>query len=396
MSRLHLASFLAVALVGCVTGSSDEPQRAAESIAGSPIRDSHGLCVDVSGWDSSDGTKIQLWDCHGGDNQKWSLVDGALVGYGGKCLDVQSGNTANGTPVQLWTCNGTDAQQWHFDGGRLIGKGGKCLDVPAFHHDDGQALEIWDCNGGENQLFSFDGVATPATPPPSTPPPSDPSRAPTGDLPGWTLAYTDDFDDYRWSDWEYPQGFQYEACWVGGNTSVHDGIMDILGERKEGDAEMVTGWAQLTKNPAAVQKYGKYEVRMRADALENNAVAPLLWPAGPDIVWPRDGELDFAEDYTGARSLSAYSHYDDGGHQFTSHPSPASVSAADWHTWGVEWTATSVKYTLDGAVWAEETDPHAIPSVPMYLGFVMACHSACPVGAAHWQIDWIAIYRPKS
>jgi hypothetical protein len=396
MTRHLVCLFALVTAVGCVAGTSDEPQRSAQSGEGSAIRDSKGFCVDVSGWGSSDGTKIQLWDCHGGDNQRWSYEGGALVGYGGKCLDVQWGNTANGTPVQLWTCNGTDAQKWHFDGGRLVGKGGKCLDVPAFHHANGQALEIWDCNGGENQLFSFDGATVTPTPPASDPPPpaSDPSHAPTGDLPGWKLVYTDDFDDYRWSDWEYPQGFQYEACWVGGNTSVHDGIMDILGERKEGDAEMVTGWAQLTKNAAAVQKYGKYEVRMRADALENNAVAPLLWPAGPDIVWPRDGELDFAEDYTGGRKLSAFSHFDDGGHQFTSHSSPSGISGADWHTWGVEWTATSVKYTLDGTVWAEETDPRAIPSVPMYLGFVMACHSACPVGAAHWEIDWIAIYRP--
>lgn len=396
---LALASVL---FAGCVTGSgsTSDGDRGAQSEGGGAIRDSHGLCVDVTGWDSASGTPIQLWDCHGGANQQWSYVDGAIVGYGGKCLDVQWGNSANGTPVQLWDCNGSDAQKWTFDGGRLIGLGGKCLDVPAFNHADGQALEIWDCNGGENQQFTFDGSTSGGTSsgssdPGTTTPPPPPSdgHAPSGDLPGWKLIYVDDFNDYRWSDWDYPQGFQYEACWVGGNTSVHDGVMDITGERKDGDAEMVVGWAQLTK--AAVQQYGKYEVRMRADVSTNNAVAPLLWPASPDAVWPRDGEIDFAEDYTGERHMNAFSHFDDGGSQYTSHASPPDVSGADWHTWGVEWTATSVKYTLDGAVWAEETDARAIPHVPMYLGFVMACHSACPVGTAHWEVDWVAIYQPN-
>uniref|UniRef100_UPI001AD837C6 acyltransferase domain-containing protein n=1 Tax=Streptomyces capitiformicae TaxID=2014920 RepID=UPI001AD837C6 len=32
-----------------------------------------GKCLDVSGANSSDGTLVHLWSCHGGANQKWTL-----------------------------------------------------------------------------------------------------------------------------------------------------------------------------------------------------------------------------------------------------------------------------------------------------------------------------------
>ncbi|WP_159392255.1 RICIN domain-containing protein, partial [Streptomyces stelliscabiei] len=32
-----------------------------------------GKCLDVSGANSSDGTLVNLWTCHGGTNQKWTL-----------------------------------------------------------------------------------------------------------------------------------------------------------------------------------------------------------------------------------------------------------------------------------------------------------------------------------
>jgi hypothetical protein len=32
-----------------------------------------GLCVDVSGQGTANGTKVQLWTCNGGSNQQWSL-----------------------------------------------------------------------------------------------------------------------------------------------------------------------------------------------------------------------------------------------------------------------------------------------------------------------------------
>ncbi|WP_405419221.1 ricin-type beta-trefoil lectin domain protein [Streptomyces erythrochromogenes] len=34
-----------------------------------------GLCLDVSGWGTKNSTPVTLYDCHGGDNQKWTVRD---------------------------------------------------------------------------------------------------------------------------------------------------------------------------------------------------------------------------------------------------------------------------------------------------------------------------------
>ncbi|MEW2115201.1 ricin-type beta-trefoil lectin domain protein, partial [Streptomyces sp. NPDC005474] len=89
-----------------------------------------GKCLDVSGFSQTDGANVQLWDCHGGVNQQWTLTDGAqLTVYGNKCLDARNGGTTAGTPVQIWTCTGTENQQWRVNpDGTIIGvRSGLCL-----------------------------------------------------------------------------------------------------------------------------------------------------------------------------------------------------------------------------------------------------------------------------
>ncbi|MEV0569805.1 ricin-type beta-trefoil lectin domain protein [Dactylosporangium sp. NPDC050588] len=72
-----------------------------------------GLCVDVPGAGTTNGTAVNLWNCNGGTNQSWSLTPSRqLQVYGTKCVDVNGGGTANGTLVQLWECNGSAAQVW--------------------------------------------------------------------------------------------------------------------------------------------------------------------------------------------------------------------------------------------------------------------------------------------
>ena len=40
-------------------------------------------------------------------------TDGTITNaQSGLCLDVTGAATANGTPVELWTCNGGSNQQW--------------------------------------------------------------------------------------------------------------------------------------------------------------------------------------------------------------------------------------------------------------------------------------------
>jgi hypothetical protein len=111
-------------------------------------------CLDIAGGGSADGTPVQLWDCDGGANQKWSPASGQLVNpQTGKCLDVAGGGTANGTQVRLWSCNGTGAQQWQLNGNGTVTnpQSGRCLDATGQRTANGTAIQIWDCYGAGTQ-----------------------------------------------------------------------------------------------------------------------------------------------------------------------------------------------------------------------------------------------------
>jgi hypothetical protein len=60
------------------------------------------------------GTKVDIWDCNGGANQRWTVnSDGTIVGgESGLCLDATGQATANGTLIEIWTCNGGANQRW--------------------------------------------------------------------------------------------------------------------------------------------------------------------------------------------------------------------------------------------------------------------------------------------
>ncbi|MET8172794.1 family 16 glycosylhydrolase [Streptomyces clavifer] len=115
-----------------------------------------GMCVDVAGASSADGTPIQLHDCTGVDAQKWTTGSDGTVRALGKCLDVQGGSTAAGAVVQLYTCNGTKAQQWTHTAARDLTNIGsdKCLDARGNSSADGTRLQTWTCTGAANQKWT--------------------------------------------------------------------------------------------------------------------------------------------------------------------------------------------------------------------------------------------------
>ncbi|MFD9737590.1 ricin-type beta-trefoil lectin domain protein [Umezawaea sp. NPDC059074] len=71
-----------------------------------------GTCLDIG--DVVNGTKTVVAGCHNGLSQQWSVrPDGTFVNVqSARCVDVQSAGTADGTKIQLWDCVGTAQQRW--------------------------------------------------------------------------------------------------------------------------------------------------------------------------------------------------------------------------------------------------------------------------------------------
>ncbi|WIM98737.1 non-reducing end alpha-L-arabinofuranosidase family hydrolase [Actinoplanes oblitus] len=126
-----------------------------------------GRCIDVPNASQTNGTRVQLYDCHGQTNQQWTYTAGKqLQVYGSKCLDANGQATANGTAVIIWDCNGQPNQQWNVNSNGTISgvQSGRCLDV--WGTANGQQIQLYDCHGQSNQQWRTNFGSGPTSPPP--------------------------------------------------------------------------------------------------------------------------------------------------------------------------------------------------------------------------------------
>ncbi|GAA1825141.1 non-reducing end alpha-L-arabinofuranosidase family hydrolase [Luedemannella flava] len=128
---------------------------------------------------TANGTRVTLYDCNNGANQRWTYTSSKqLMVYGNTCLDTAG--TGNGSAVQIYSCNGGTNQQWNLNSNGTISNvgSGRCLDV--WSTANGAQIQVYDCHGQDNQKFTFNGSA-PSNPPTSGPQTSAPptSGAPT-------------------------------------------------------------------------------------------------------------------------------------------------------------------------------------------------------------------------
>ena len=115
-------------------------------------------CFDVAGASTTNGAQVQLWDCHGGVNQRWTYTASReLRVYGNKCLDAFGAGTGNGTAAIIWDCHGGTNQQWNINAnGTITGvPSGRCLDASGAGTTNGTRIQLWSCNGGGNQQWSL-------------------------------------------------------------------------------------------------------------------------------------------------------------------------------------------------------------------------------------------------
>lgn len=125
-------------------------------------------CLDVGGWRTDNGAPIVQWDCHGGNNQRFRILD-AGEGYwmlqnvhSGKCLDVREASTAYGAIIHQWDCLGVDNQRIkaaYLDSNLIqmaFRHSGICVDVQT--PENGSTVYQYGCHAGNNQRFYLEAV----------------------------------------------------------------------------------------------------------------------------------------------------------------------------------------------------------------------------------------------
>jgi poly(hydroxyalkanoate) depolymerase family esterase len=118
-----------------------------------------GRCLDVPGQMTAGGTRLQIWDCHGGTNQQWTRSSAdELTVYSGsstRCLDAEGAGTSPGTAVIIYSCHGGTNQKWRLNSdGSVTGvQSGLCLEVASTAN--GAAARLGTCTGGSNQRWTL-------------------------------------------------------------------------------------------------------------------------------------------------------------------------------------------------------------------------------------------------
>jgi hypothetical protein len=144
--------------------------------------------------------------------------------------------------------------------------------------------------------------------------------------------------------------------------------------------------------------YGAFMVRFRADLLPGYKTAWLLWPDAYDngqASWPSDGEVDFPEgDLNG--NIGAFMHWQGATTGSQQDGYSTSGGYGQWQTALIEWTATEVKFVLNGHVVGASTQH--VPDTAMHwvLQTETATDGTAPAAgtAGHVDVAWVSVYRP--
>jgi beta-glucanase (GH16 family) len=163
--------------------------------------------------------------------------------------------------------------------------------------------------------------------------------------------------------------------------SFADNVMTITGDTT-GTSE---GMAWSTG-----QKYGAWEVRMRAPAgATDYDPVLLLWPDAEN--WPKGGEIDFMEIYQDPtrQNVGVTVHYSaknkQVGENFT-------IDATEWHNYAVTWTPTAITVYVDGVQIYRTSNKSTFPPGSMHLCIQLDAVGTNFSPGAQMQVAWARQY----
>jgi len=187
-------------------------------------------------------------------------------------------------------------------------------------------------------------------------PPSNPS--PSTDTLKYSLVWSDEFDGSSidadtWnfetggSGWgNHEQEYYQEA-----NAAIENGNLVITGKKETVGSNKYTS-ARMTTLGKKEFLYGRIEARIKIPV--GKGFWPAFWMMGSNIKtvdWPACGETDIMEHINDDSLIYGTLHWDNNGH--TSVGGKTASNPSDYHVYGVEWDASSIKWSIDSVVFYE-------------------------------------------
>lgn len=192
-------------------------------------------------------------------------------------------------------------------------------------------------------------------------------EADTPHVPGWELAWADEFDGavidrQSWTPLVMPDPYNEELQYYtdrvdampGANAWLEDGSLIIEARREDFEHRRYTSARLITKGKREF-RYGRFEARIRQPG--EIGMWPAFWLLGgniDEVGWPRCGEIDVMEgkgrlpDWT---SGAVHRGPDPAGNRITwaEYVLPSGSFHDEWHTFAVEWSPGHIRWLVDGA-----------------------------------------------
>lgn len=228
---------------------------------------------------------------------------------------------------------------------------------------------------------------------------------------GYILSFSDEFsgttlDTAKWSSewWWGPlnEGTYPQDESLPNNITVANGIAQLKATRGPTPAGKTYGTAVATTYQKFSQTYGYWEARLKMPA-SAKGIWPAFWILPEDTSWPP--EIDIMEWLGVAPNYVTLSnHYGTVQNHLgntTNYSGPD--FSAQFHTFGMLWTPTSITWYVDGTQRFQTSS--GVPNVPMYVllnintggwegsnNFV----DASTVFPCTYSVDYVRVYRPPT
>jgi len=135
------------------------------------------------------------------------------------------------------------------------------------------------------------------------------------------------------------------------NSIVEDGVLKITAIKEQFEGKEYTS-ARMTTQRLFEFLYGKVEIRAKLP--QGQGTWPALWFLGANIDsvgWPSCGEMDLMEHGNGDPGMvssAVHQANENGDAYYTSGEQLIANEATEFHLYTMEWTATAVKFFVDG------------------------------------------------
>jgi hypothetical protein len=218
------------------------------------------------------------------------------------------------------------------------------------------------------------------------------ANTPSSPVTGYTVKKCEDFNGTG-----TPSGWSLYDNGSGGTTVVGKGRLAeqcIFGNGMVTLKQDASG-ATCGMSSDFASKYGYWEARMRTYTTgTGGGSAPhpvmLLWP---DTGSWSDGELDWVETDIGDDGIGVFFHCTTGDPSQNCYHTSHKVDITQWHTYGFEWTATTLKGFVDGQEIYSTDGAGGNPSVSMHETLQLDNNTGqMPPKPGNMEVDWVHMY----